>query len=45
MKSRKAEKWCYGNPDCDNPKNLCMGMVSDYKAAVMLKKEFPRTFK
>lgn len=45
MKSRKKEKWCQGYSDCEDSKKLCMGMVSDYKAAVEMRKKFPLNFK
>lgn len=45
MQSRKHKKWCEKHPDCENPENLCRDLVSDYEAAVELKKEFPSTFK
>jgi hypothetical protein len=45
LQSRKHRVWCPGNPDCDNPNIVCKDMVSDYKAAVVLAKKFPMTFK
>lgn len=45
LQSRKHRVWCPGSPDCDNPNIACKDMVSDYKAAVVLAKKFPMTFK
>jgi hypothetical protein len=45
LQSRKHRVWCPGNPDCDNPTLACKDMVSDYKAAIVLAKKFPMTFK
>lgn len=45
LQSRKHRVWCPGNIDCDNPNIACKDMVSDYKAAVVLAKKFPMTFK
>jgi Sulfotransferase domain len=45
IQSRKQRDWCPGNPDCDDPEIVCKDMVSDFKAAVELLKEFPMTFK
>lgn len=45
VQSRKHREWCPGVPDCDNPAILCKDMVSDYKAAEILLKNYPARFK
>ncbi|KAF5275889.1 hypothetical protein FQR65_LT04128 [Abscondita terminalis] len=45
LQSRKHRNWCPGIPDCDQPNILCADMVSDYKAAVKLKKRYPSRFR
>lgn len=44
MNSREHEYWCQ-TKDCILSESLCRDMVSDYKAAVNLKKLYPKTFK
>ncbi|KAG5881156.1 hypothetical protein JTB14_024573 [Gonioctena quinquepunctata] len=45
LQSRKHRDWCPGQPDCDQPNNLCADMVSDYSAAIQLKKKYPDRFR
>ncbi|CAG9858453.1 unnamed protein product [Phyllotreta striolata] len=45
LQSRKHRDWCPGNPDCDQPLNLCSDMVSDYLAAGKLKKKYSDRFR
>ncbi|KAJ8927351.1 hypothetical protein NQ314_020199 [Rhamnusium bicolor] len=45
LQSRKHRDWCPGEPDCDQPNNLCADMVSDYSAAIQLKKRYPDRFR
>ncbi|VEN53774.1 unnamed protein product [Callosobruchus maculatus] len=45
LQSRKHRDWCPGQPDCDHPNNLCADMVSDYSAAIQLKKRYPDRFR
>lgn len=44
MNSRRHQPWCMADPDCGREKALCDDMVDDYKAAIQLLKEFPKTF-
>ncbi|RZC32824.1 carbohydrate sulfotransferase 5, partial [Asbolus verrucosus] len=44
LQSRKHRDWCPGQPDCDKPNLLCADMVSDYSAAIQLKKLYPDRF-
>lgn len=45
LQSRKHRDWCPGEPDCDQPNNLCADMVSDYSAAVQLNRRYPDRFR
>lgn len=45
LQSRKHREWCPGEPDCDQPSYLCSDMVSDYSAAIRLKKLYPSKFR
>ncbi|CAH0559038.1 unnamed protein product [Brassicogethes aeneus] len=45
MQSRKHRNWCPGEPDCDQPNNLCADMISDYSAAIILKRKYPQRFR
>lgn len=45
IQSRKHRDWCPGQPDCDQPVNLCDDLVSDYKAAVRLLDLYPDRFR
>ncbi|KAJ8970088.1 hypothetical protein NQ317_018045 [Molorchus minor] len=45
LQSRRHRDWCPGEPDCDQPNNLCADMVSDYSAAIQLKKRYPNRFR
>ncbi|XP_074025574.1 carbohydrate sulfotransferase 5 [Leptinotarsa decemlineata] len=45
LQSRKHRDWCPGEPDCDQPNNLCADMVSDYSAAIQLMKNYPDRFR
>ncbi|KAH8249360.1 hypothetical protein KR032_008843 [Drosophila birchii] len=43
MYMRKHSQWCVGEEDCD-AETLCRDMVSDYKVAQVLTKNYPRRF-
>ena len=45
LQSRQHRHWCPGNPDCDQPENLCSDLVSDYRTAQKLLQEFPFRFR
>lgn len=45
LQSRKHRDWCPGESDCDQPNTLCADMVSDYSAAIQLKKIYPDRFR
>jgi len=42
LQSRKHRVWCPGEPDCDQPENLCSDLVKDYYAAQELMKQHPK---
>ncbi|XP_066584005.1 carbohydrate sulfotransferase 4-like isoform X2 [Prorops nasuta] len=45
LQSRRHREWCPSIPDCSDPALVCADMVSDFRAAVRLKKKYPNTFR
>ncbi|XP_012288506.1 carbohydrate sulfotransferase 4 isoform X2 [Orussus abietinus] len=45
MQSRRHREWCPNVPDCWDSEIVCADMVSDFKTAVQLIKQYPRTFR
>ncbi|KAK3869553.1 hypothetical protein Pcinc_025137 [Petrolisthes cinctipes] len=45
IQSRHHRVWCPDNPDCNDPVRLCQDLVDDYKAASILRKQFPHSIR
>ncbi|KAK4302100.1 hypothetical protein Pmani_025787 [Petrolisthes manimaculis] len=45
IQSRHHREWCPDNPDCNDPVRLCQDLVDDYKAAIILRTQFPHSIR